>query len=79
MPTVFNAANEEAVAAFLQERIAYLDIPAGIEAAMKAHEVKEDPSLEEILETEAWARAFIRDRFGLSEETKAKKLEDTTC
>ena len=79
MPTVFNAANEEAVAAFLQERIAYLDIPAGIEAAMEAHEVKEDPSLEEILETEAWARAFIRDRFGLSEETKAKKLEDTTC
>ena len=65
MPTVFNAANEEAVAAFLAGKIAYLDIPEGIEAAMNAHTVKEDPDVEEILETESWARAFIRERFTL--------------
>lgn len=36
MPTIFNAANEEAVAAFLGGNIRYLDIPASIEAAMRA-------------------------------------------
>lgn len=62
LPTVFNAANEEAVAAFLAGKIRYLDIPAGIEAAMEAHQVKEAPDVEEILSAEQEARAFIRNR-----------------
>ena len=62
LPTVFNAANEEAVAEFLAGKIRYLDIPAGIEAAMEAHQVKENPDVEEILAAEQEARAFIKNR-----------------
>lgn len=65
LPTVFNAANEEVVAAFLAKQIGYTDIPDGIEAAMRAHEVIDAPDVEEILSTEAWARAFIRKRYRL--------------
>lgn len=65
MPTVFNAANEEAVAAFLREKIGYTDIPGGIEAAMRQHHTAEHPELEDILAAEAWARAFIRERYAL--------------
>ncbi len=68
MPTVFNAANEEAVAAFLQKKIRYTDIADGIEAAMEAHSLQEAPDVAEILETEAWARSFIRERYGLTQE-----------
>ncbi|MDO4264891.1 MAG: 1-deoxy-D-xylulose-5-phosphate reductoisomerase [Eubacteriales bacterium] len=61
MPTVFNAANEEAVAAFLAGKIRYPAIPESIEAAMKAHTVTENPDVEEILSAERDARAFVRD------------------
>lgn len=60
LPTVYNAANEEAVALFLEDQIEFLDIPELIEAAMEAHTTIPHPSLEEILATEAWARAFVR-------------------
>lgn len=52
MPTVFNAANEKAVALFLRKKIGFLDIYRIIRDAMDAHEVIADPQLEEILETE---------------------------
>ncbi len=52
MRTVFNAANECAVAAFLEEKIGFLDIYRMIEEAMAAHRAIENPSLEEILEVE---------------------------
>lgn len=61
MPTVFNAANEEAVAMFLAGRIGFIDMTDGIEAAMKAHRNIEKPSLQEIFDTEKEARSFIRD------------------
>lgn len=63
MPTVFNAANEEAVALFLEDRIDFLEIADVIEEAMDAHaeDITLDPSLEEILEIEAWARRFVRE------------------
>lgn len=63
MPTVFNAANEEAVAMFLEDRIDFLEIADVIEEAMDAHaeDITPDPSLEEILEIEAWARRFVRE------------------
>lgn len=54
MPTVFNAANEKAVAAFLHGQIGYLDIVAFIKKCMDAHKVIKNPSLEEILETQRW-------------------------
>ncbi|MGN0506057.1 MAG: 1-deoxy-D-xylulose-5-phosphate reductoisomerase [Lachnospiraceae bacterium] len=52
MPTVYNAANEWAVAAFLNRKITYLDIPEIIRSAMEKHRIIQNPSLEEILETE---------------------------
>ena len=52
MPTVFNAANEFAVARFLKKEIGFLDIYRLIEKAMDKHQVISDPSLEDILETE---------------------------
>lgn len=54
MPAVYNAANEKAVARFLNREIGYLDIVKEIETAMERHKVIENPSLEEILSTEKW-------------------------
>jgi 1-deoxy-D-xylulose-5-phosphate reductoisomerase len=61
MPTVFNAANEKAVALFLQKKITFLQIPELIEASMEAHRVIENPSVEQILETEAGTYEFIKE------------------
>lgn len=56
VPTVFNAANERLVSRFLKKEIGFLDIYDGIQGAMENHRKIENPSLEEILETEkeAW-------------------------
>ena len=59
MPTVFNAANEKAVAKFLNREIGYMDIIRLIEKCMNAHQVQENPSLEEILATEQWVYSYI--------------------
>lgn len=53
MPTVFNAANEKAVAAFLDKKIKFLEIYEFIEKAMDAHKVIDNPSVDEILAAEA--------------------------
>ncbi len=62
MPVVFNAANEFAVAAFLNREIGFTQITDLIEHAMSAHQVKENPSLEEILfaEQETYDRLRCR-------------------
>jgi 1-deoxy-D-xylulose-5-phosphate reductoisomerase len=64
MPTVFNAANEKAVALFLQKKITFLQIPELIEASMDAHKVIEKPDVEQILETEALTYEYIKQKFG---------------
>ncbi|MBO4871866.1 MAG: 1-deoxy-D-xylulose-5-phosphate reductoisomerase [Lachnospiraceae bacterium] len=56
MPTVFNAANETAVADFLKGKLPYLGIADRIENAMARHRVTENPSLEEILAAEEEVR-----------------------
>ena len=56
LPCVMNAANEIAVAAFLAERCAYLDIAGCVEAVMEAHEARPVESLEQLEETDGWAR-----------------------
>ena len=56
LPCVMNAANEIAVAAFLAEQCAYLDIAACVEAVMEAHEVQRVESLEQLEEIDKWAR-----------------------
>ena len=60
MPTVFNAANELAVSAFLAGRLPFLGIAEAIAKAMRIHHVIEMPSVGEILETEQWVRQEIQ-------------------
>lgn len=65
MPTVLNAANERAVALFLQEKISYLAMADIIEDVMNAHTVIPNPSLEEILETEQEVYRYIDKKYKL--------------
>ena len=60
MPTVFNAANERAVAKFLKGEIKYTDIVRSIEKCMDAHKVSARPDLEEILATEQWVYSILQ-------------------
>ena len=57
MTSVLNAANEIAVENFLSERIAFTCIPRIVEAVMGKHRSLPDPSLEDVLEADRWARA----------------------
>lgn len=56
MPVVMNAANEVAVSLFLSEKIKFTDIMDSIEKVMDNHDVHMNPSLDDIIETDAWAR-----------------------
>ena len=60
MPTVFNAANERAVAKFLKGEIKYTDIVRSIEKCKDAHKVSAHPDLEEILATEQWVYSILQ-------------------
>ena len=62
MPTIFNAANERAVALFLGHRISWTGITELIEDCMNGVAYRENPGLEEILETEAAVYAYIDGR-----------------
>ncbi|MCR5704310.1 MAG: 1-deoxy-D-xylulose-5-phosphate reductoisomerase [Eubacterium sp.] len=64
MPTVFNAANEKAVAMFLGRKISYLTIIEIIEHCMKEHQKVEHPSVEKILETEQEVYEIIAHKWG---------------
>ena len=59
MPTVFNAANEKAVGLFLDKKIRFLAIYDLIQGAMEQHKVIVNPTVDEILEAEAQAHAYI--------------------
>ena len=59
MPTVFNAANERAVGLFLDKKIRFLAIYDLIQGAMEQHKVIANPTVDEILEAEAQAHAYI--------------------
>ena len=56
LPAAMNAANEEAVAAFLDERICLTEIPLVIETVMDSHSAKPVDSIETVLEVDQWAR-----------------------
>lgn len=62
LPTVFNAANELAVSLFLDRKIGYLDITDTIAECMRVHKNIANPTLEQILETEAATYEYIRSR-----------------
>ncbi len=61
MPAVLNAANEQAVALFLQEQIGFLDIPRRIATVCDRYHGRNlaQPSLEDILEADRWAREAV--------------------
>lgn len=63
VPTIFNAANEKAVAMFLERKIAYLAIPEIIEACMEEIVFRENPDVEDILETEASVYQYVESRW----------------
>ena len=62
LPTVFNAANEKAVALFLERKIGYLQIPELIQECMEKHRNIADPTLEQILDTEQAVYAYIDEK-----------------
>lgn len=65
MSTVFNAANEYAVNLFTSEKIRFLDIYRIIEDSMNSHTVIDNPTIEEILETEKWVYENIRSKWDI--------------
>jgi len=60
MPAVLNAANEEAVAAFLKREIKFTDIPKLIEKVMRKHKLVRDPDLYDTLHADSWSRNEAR-------------------
>ena len=63
MPTVYNAANEKAVSLFLDRKIKFLQIPDVIEACMQNHKNIMNPTVDDILNTEAEAYDYIAKHF----------------
>lgn len=57
MPAALSAANEIAVAAFLNREIKFMDIPRIIERTMEAHTTQPCESIEAVLEADRWARS----------------------
>ena len=57
LPVVLSSADEVVVDAFLDETIGFMDIPAVLQCVMDKHEVIADPTLEDILEVDKWAKS----------------------
>jgi 1-deoxy-D-xylulose-5-phosphate reductoisomerase len=64
MPACLNAANEELVAGFLAGRARFVDIPRHLETVMQRHHNVAARTLEDLLETDGWARATARELIG---------------
>ena len=64
LPAVLNAANEVAVDAFLQSRIPFPAIWQTVEKTMAKHQPTLHPTLEQIIEADAWARAISSELLG---------------
>ena len=60
-PAVLNAANEEAVNAFLEHKIAFPDIVSTVASVLEQHQTSEIETLEQALECDAWARERARE------------------
>jgi 1-deoxy-D-xylulose-5-phosphate reductoisomerase len=65
MPACLNAANEELVAGFLAGQTRFVDIPRHLEAVMARHPNAPARTLEDLLETDAWARGEARKLMGV--------------
>ncbi len=60
-PAVLSASDEVAVALFLESRLGFNDIPKLIEAVLSRHSPTSDPTLEQILEADTWARQIAEE------------------
>ena len=71
MPAAMNAANEQAVALFLEERIHFLDIPRLIERVCDRHraDLTATPSLEDVLAVDGWARRAVVEAAGQGQQS----------
>jgi 1-deoxy-D-xylulose-5-phosphate reductoisomerase len=63
MPAVMNAANEQAVALFLEEQIHFLDIPKLIDVVCDRHQadLTANPTLSDVLAVDAWSRQAVQE------------------
>ena len=66
MSACLNAANEELVAGFLAGSMRFVDIPRHLETVMRRHNNAPARTLEDLLETDEWARAAARELIGLA-------------
>jgi 1-deoxy-D-xylulose-5-phosphate reductoisomerase len=76
MPAAMNAANEEAVRAFIEERISLTDIPRVIEAVMDRHESLNADTLERVLNADGDARAAAQLAIG---QVSSRSVETTAA
>lgn len=61
LPVVLNASNEICVDGFLNNKVKFLEIPEIIEETMELHKFKANPSLDEVLEIDSWAREMTKE------------------
>jgi len=61
-PAAMSAANEVAVASFLERKIGFMEIPRLIAETLDSHDTQPAQSLEGVLEADAWAREFVSAR-----------------
>jgi 1-deoxy-D-xylulose-5-phosphate reductoisomerase len=61
---VLNAANEAAVEAFTSGKIRFAEISRLVELTLGKHEVQGDPSLDDLLRADGWARSVVTDAIG---------------
>lgn len=64
MPCVLNGANEMANELFRNNKIEFLQIEELVEKALKVHQVVNDPTLEQLVEIDSWARNFVLKEIG---------------
>lgn len=64
-PAVLNGAKEMATQLFLKDQVPFLEIEDSVVAALKAHQPIENPNLDQLIEADAWARQFVKDRNGV--------------
>ena len=72
-PAVLNAANEEAVALFLQGQRPFVDIVPSVRAALEAAEPAEEMTLEAVIAADRWARAHVRASAGGTSRLRSKR------
>lgn len=64
-PAVLNGADEAAVALFLERRIPFTHIPRLVQHALEAHKPVSNPTLEDLLQADAWARQEVYRALGV--------------